>query len=46
VQVALAELMVAIQEKKSVDALKQLLNSDKTPQEVKSRISESIKVLI
>ncbi|MEY4929754.1 MAG: hypothetical protein RI909_478 [Bacteroidota bacterium] len=46
VQVALAELMVAIQEKKSVDALKQLLNSDKTPKEVKSKISESIKVLI
>jgi hypothetical protein len=46
VQVALAELMVAIQEKKSVDALKQLLQSDKTPQEVKSKISESIKVLI
>jgi HEAT repeats len=46
VQVAMAELMVAIQEKKSVDALKQLLNSDKTPKEVKTKISESINVLI
>lgn len=46
VQVALAEFMVAIQEKKSVDALKQLLESDKTPKEVKTKISESIKVLI
>lgn len=46
VQVAMAELMVAIQEKKSVEALKQLLNSDKTPKEVKTKISESIEVLI
>ncbi len=46
VQVAMAELMVAIQEKKSVDALKQLLKSDKTPTEVKTKISESINVLI
>jgi HEAT repeats len=46
VQVALAELMVAIQEKKSVNALKQLLESDKTPVEVKTKLSESIKILI
>jgi len=46
VQVAMAELMVAIQEKKSVEALKQLLNSDRTPKEVKTKISESIEVLI
>jgi hypothetical protein len=46
VQVAMAELMVSIQEKKSVDALKQLLQSDKTPKEVKTKISESIEVLI
>lgn len=46
VQVALAELMVAIQEKKSVDALKQLLESESTPKEVKTKISESIKILI
>ena len=46
VQMALAELMVSIQEKKSVDALKQLLQNEKTPKEVKTKISESIKVLI
>ncbi len=46
VQVALADLMVNIQEKKSVDALKQLLEKENTPKEVKSRISESIEVLI
>ncbi len=46
VQIALAELMVAIQEKKSVNALKQLLQSEKTPKEVKTKISESIEVLI
>lgn len=46
VQVAMAELMVAIQEKKSVEALKQLLQSEKTPKEVKNKISESIEVLI
>jgi hypothetical protein len=46
VQVALAELMAAIQEKKSVNALKQLLENDKTPKEVKGKISESIEVLI
>jgi len=46
VQIAMAELMVSIQEKKSVDALKQLLNNDKTPKEIKTKISESIKVLI
>lgn len=46
VQVALAELMVAIQEKSSVKELKKLLDSDKTPKEVKSKISESINVLI
>jgi hypothetical protein len=46
VQIAMAELMVTIQEKKSVDALKQLLNNDKTPKEIKTKISESIKVLI
>lgn len=46
VQVALAELMVAIQEKKSVDALKKLLDKESTPQEVKNKITESIQVLI
>lgn len=46
VQVALAELMVSIQEKKSVNALKQLLENESTPREVKDKISESIKILI
>ncbi len=46
VQMALAELMVSIQEKKSVGALRQLLQSEKTAKEVKSKISESIEVLI
>jgi hypothetical protein len=46
VQIALAELMVTIQEKKSVDALKQVLQSDKTAKEVKTKISKSIEVLI
>jgi hypothetical protein len=46
VQVALAELMVTLQEKKSVSELKKLLKSDKTPKEVKGKIEKSINVLI
>jgi hypothetical protein len=46
VQVALAELMVAIQEKKSVNELQKLLQNEKTPKEVKSKIKNSINVLI
>lgn len=46
VQVNLAELMVAMQEKKSVDELKKLMESDKTPKEVKEKIRKSIEVLI
>jgi HEAT repeat protein len=46
VQIALAELMVSIHEKKSVDALKQLLENESIPKEVKTKISESIDVLI
>lgn len=46
VQVALAELMVALQEKRSVEELEQILNKDETPYEIKERIRESIKVLI
>ncbi|MFZ5971975.1 MAG: HEAT repeat domain-containing protein [Bacteroidota bacterium] len=46
VQVALAEVMVALQEKKSVTELQKLLEDDRTPEEVKSRIKESIEVLI
>ena len=46
VQVALAEFMAAIQEKKSVKELQKLLQNENTPKEVKSKINESIKVLI
>lgn len=46
VQIALAELMVSLQEKKSVGALKELMERESTPKEVKTKISESINVLI
>lgn len=46
VQVGLAELMVVIQEKKSVTELRKLVESDKTPKEVKEKIRQSISVLI
>ena len=46
VQMSLAELMVAIQEKKSVSELKKLLESERVPKEVKKKINESIDVLI
>jgi HEAT repeats len=46
VQVALAELMVAIQEKSSVSELKKVLEQQQTPKEVKEKIKKSIEVLI
>ncbi|MFZ1809170.1 MAG: HEAT repeat domain-containing protein, partial [Cyclobacteriaceae bacterium] len=46
VQVALAELMVELQEKKSVKELRKLLEEEATPNDVKERIEESIQVLI
>jgi len=46
VQVELAQLMVIIQEKKSVKELQKLMDSDRTPKEIKSKIKESIEVLI
>jgi DNA polymerase III delta prime subunit len=46
VQMSLAELMAAIQEKKSVSELKKLLDSERVPKEVKKKINESIDVLI
>ena len=46
VQVALAEFMATIQEKKSVKELQKLLQNENTPIEVRSKINESIKVLI
>lgn len=41
-QVALAELMVELEEKKSIDQFKQLLESENTPDEVKTTLEESI----
>ncbi len=46
VQVSLAELMVALQEKKSVSELQKLADSDRTPKEVKEKLRKSIEVLI
>jgi len=46
VQMALAELMVALQEKSSIKELERLLDKEETPSEVKDKIQESIKVLI
>ncbi len=45
-QLELAQLMVVIQEKKSVKELQKLMDNDKTPKEIKSKIKESIDVLI
>ena len=45
VQVALAELMAKIQEKSSVEELQKIIQSDKTPTDVKNKIKESIKIL-
>jgi hypothetical protein len=46
VQVALAEMMVTMQEKSSVNELKKVLDQKRTPNEVKEKIKESINVLI
>jgi len=46
VQMALAELMVKLQEKSSVKELKKIIEQKSTPKEVKQRLTESIKVLI
>lgn len=46
VQVALAELMGRLQEKKSVSEFEKILKNEKTPLDVKKRIQESINVLI
>jgi hypothetical protein len=46
VQVALAQLMVDLQEKKSIKELQKLLQDEGTPGDVKQRIEESIQVLI
>ena len=46
IQVALAELMGQIQERKSVREFNRILKDKKTPLEVKNKIKESINVLI
>jgi hypothetical protein len=46
VQVALAELMSALQEKSSVKEFEKILKSEKTPADVKKRIEENLKVMI
>ena len=46
VQVALAEVMVALQEKNAVDPLKKILDKERTPKEVKEKIEESISTLL
>jgi hypothetical protein len=46
VQVALAELMGMLQEKKSVTEFDKILRDDRTPVEVKNKIKESINVMI
>ena len=46
VQLNLAELMAAIQERKSVSELQKIVDNDTTPTEVKDKIKKSIEVLI
>jgi hypothetical protein len=45
-QIALAEVMVALQEKKSVPALKELLDKDQVPDMIKEKLKEKINVLL
>lgn len=45
IQVALAELMVELQEKSSVKELQKIIKSERTPQEIKKRLEESIKTM-
>lgn len=45
VQVALAELMAALQEKSSVDALRKIMQDRQTPEAVKKKIKESILIM-
>lgn len=46
VQMSLAELMVALQEKSAVTELEKIVKSEKTPSEVKRKIQESMNILI
>lgn len=45
IQVALAELMGAIQEKKSLKEFEKMLKSESTPEEVKKRIQKNLEVI-
>jgi len=45
VQISMAELMAALQARSSVSELQKILRDKKTPQDVKRKIQESIKVL-
>ena len=46
VQVSLAEVMVALQAKESVREFEKIIQSERTPEDVKKRIEESIQTLI
>ena len=46
VQMALAETMVALQEKASIQELQRLLNREETAPEVRERVAESLEVLM
>lgn len=46
VQMALAEMMVALQEKSSIQQLQKILDNERTPVEVKQEIEKSINILI
>lgn len=46
VQMALAEVMAALQEKRSVEAFEKLLKSNRSPEEVKEKIKDSIQPLL
>jgi hypothetical protein len=46
VQVALADLMVALQERRALKELEKIRDDERTPYDVRKRIDESIKVMI
>jgi len=46
VQMALAELMVSLQEKRSVEPLKELLNQEELIEEAREKIEQSVEVLL
>lgn len=45
-QIALADLMVALQEKESVKEFEKLLENERTPEDVKKRIREKMEIII